>query len=133
MCERCPTSSPRGRFWGEGKGRLRRERSERLWSHGLPKKPVLKSRLQCPSIASLEAETLYREALDCRRRELGDTHPDTLTSINNLALSLYRQHKFDDAETLYREALDCRRRELGDAHSDTLSSISTLASCDLAQ
>ena len=31
-----------------------------------------------------EAETLYREALEVKRRTLGATHPSTLTSINNL-------------------------------------------------
>ena len=32
-----------------------------------------------------EAEPLYREAFDCRKKELGDKHPQTLTSANNLA------------------------------------------------
>ena len=36
-----------------------------------------------------EAQPLYEEALATRRAALGDEHPDTLTSINNLA-SLYR-------------------------------------------
>ena len=35
-----------------------------------------------------EAEPLIREALAGRRAKLGDTHPDTLGSINNLALLL---------------------------------------------
>ena len=45
-----------------------------------------------------------------------DAHPDTLDSINNLAVLLKDQGKYADAEPLYREALDGRRRELGDAH-----------------
>ena len=32
-----------------------------------------------------EAEKLYRETLDMRRRVLGPEHPDTLSSMNNLA------------------------------------------------
>ncbi|XRB25368.1 kinesin light chain [Pseudoscourfieldia marina] len=79
-----------------------------------------------------DAEPLYREALDGKRRELGDAHPDTLESINNLASLLKKQGKYADAEPLYREALDGRHRELGDAHPSTLASISGLANllCD---
>ncbi|XRB03732.1 hypothetical protein NFJ02_18g30870 [Pycnococcus provasolii] len=63
-----------------------------------------------------DAEVLYREALERRRRELGDAHPKTLNSISNLANLLKNQGKYADAEPLYREALDGYRRELGDAH-----------------
>ena len=35
-----------------------------------------------------EAEKLYRETLDIRRRVLGPEHPDTLWSTNNLAVVL---------------------------------------------
>ncbi|XRB19427.1 coatomer subunit epsilon [Pseudoscourfieldia marina] len=74
-----------------------------------------------------DAEPLFREALDGHRRELGDAHPDTLNSINNLATLLMDQGKYDEAEPLFREALDGKRRELGDAHPDTLQSINGLA------
>ena len=50
-------------------------------------------------------EPLYREreALAVRRRTLGDEHPDTLVSINNLANLLSDQGKLGDAEPLSRE------------------------------
>ena len=38
-----------------------------------------------------EAEGLYREALDGRRRILGDKHPDTLSSIDNLKVLLRKK------------------------------------------
>jgi hypothetical protein len=38
-----------------------------------------------------EAEPLCREALAVRRETLGDRHPDTLTSINNMAGLLQAQ------------------------------------------
>ena len=63
---------------------------------------------------------MYREALDGYRRELGDAHPKTLTSINNLAVLLKDRRKYADAEPLYHKAIAGRRRELGDAHPDTL-------------
>jgi len=74
-----------------------------------------------------DAEPLYREALEGLRRELGDAHPDTLNSINNLAVLLNNLGKYAEAEALHREALDVRRRELGDAHPKTLGSIGNLA------
>ena len=74
-----------------------------------------------------DAEPLFREALDGRRRELGDAHPSTLDSINNLATLLDQQGKYADAEALYRKALDGKRRVCGDAHRDTLASINNLA------
>mmetsp|Transcript_2074 Transcript_2074/g.5555 ORF Transcript_2074/g.5555 Transcript_2074/m.5555 type:complete len:146 (-) Transcript_2074:53-490(-) len=69
-----------------------------------------------PSCRGKIAESSSPPALDGRRRELGDAHPSTLSSINNLALFLKDQGKYADAEPLYREALDGFRRELGDAH-----------------
>ena len=38
-----------------------------------------------------EAEPLYRETLAARRETLGDRHPDTLTSISNMAVLLKAQ------------------------------------------
>ena len=38
-----------------------------------------------------EAEPLFREALAASRETLGDRHPDTLTSINNMASLLKAQ------------------------------------------
>ena len=52
--------------------------------------PVSASLSPPPSRAgrSAEAEPLYREALTASRETLGDRHPDTLGSINNLAALL---------------------------------------------
>ena len=47
-----------------------------------------------------EAEPLLREALAGYRCELGDTHPDTLASINNYASLLSDQGKLDEAAPL---------------------------------
>jgi len=66
-------------------------------------------------------------ALEAQRATLGDRHPDTLTSINNLGELLRERGDLDSAEPLHREALDARRETLGDRHSDTLTSISNLS------
>jgi tetratricopeptide (TPR) repeat protein len=74
-----------------------------------------------------EADPLAREALATRRRVLGDEHPDTLASINNVAQLLQAMDRLAEAEPLAREALATRRRVLGDAHPDTLTSVFNLA------
>ena len=74
-----------------------------------------------------EAEPYYREALEKRRRVLGEEHPDTLSSINNMGLLLRDQGKLDQAEPYYSEALEKSRRVLGEEHPDTLTSMSNLA------
>ena len=56
-----------------------------------------------------EAETYYREALEGSRRVLGDDHPLTLTSINNMGGLLHSQGKLSEAEPYYRESLEGRR------------------------
>ena len=52
-----------------------------------------------------EAEPYYREALEKRRRVLGEEHPDTLVSINNMATLLEKQGRLDEAELLQRALL----------------------------
>jgi len=59
-----------------------------------------------------EADLLTREALEVRRRTLGDTHRDTLSSVNNLGSLLLAQGKLSEAELLLREALEVSRRTL---------------------
>ncbi len=66
------------------------------------------------------------QAVEIRRRELGDEHPDTLNSINSLGALLDGQGNLDEAEPLLREALEISRRELGNGHPSTLTSINNL-------
>ncbi|MCI5149030.1 MAG: tetratricopeptide repeat protein [Candidatus Electrothrix sp. MAN1_4] len=58
---------------------------------------------------------------------LGTEHPDTLTSINNLAGLYESQGRYSEAEPLYKECLQLREQVLGREHPDTLSSINELA------
>ncbi len=69
---------------------------------------------------------LQRQALDTRRRVLGEVHPDTLTSINNMGFLLQDQGKLDQAEPFVREALEKFRRVLGEEHPDTLTAINNI-------
>jgi hypothetical protein len=51
---------------------------------------------------------------------LGEDHPSTLTSANNLALDLDRLGDYQQARTLGEDTLVRRRRVLGEDHTDTL-------------
>jgi non-specific serine/threonine protein kinase/serine/threonine-protein kinase len=66
------------------------------------------------------------EALDIRRRDLGNDHPDTLNSITGLGDLLYEQRRLNDALPYFRQALDGRRRALGHDHPDTLESLDSV-------
>ncbi|WP_203097920.1 tetratricopeptide repeat protein [Skermanella rosea] len=65
--------------------------------------------------------------LALRRRVLGDEHPDTLTSMSNLALTLGAQGNHGGARALEEQVLALRRGVLGDEHPDTLTSMNNLA------
>ena len=62
------------------------------------------------------AEPLYVQALEIRKAELGDRHPDTAQGLNNLALLYDSQGRYGEAEPLYVQALEIRKAELGDRH-----------------
>src|SRR5262249_6797897 len=73
-----------------------------------------------------DAEPLFEQALDERRRLLGPEHPDTLLSMHCLAAAYFHSGKLDQAENLARETLDLRRRILGAKNLFTLSSCTPL-------
>src|SRR5262245_37698395 len=53
---------------------------------------------------------LRQRLLDLRRRVLGEDHPDTAASYNNLAYNPHAQGQYAQAEPLLRKALDINRR-----------------------
>ncbi|MEU6800353.1 tetratricopeptide repeat protein [Streptomyces neyagawaensis] len=85
------------------------------------------------------AQHLYRQGLDAhtialrtaaltqREKVLGDTHPDTLTSRNNLALAYESAGDLGRAIPLHETALTQCEQVLGDTHPDTLTSRNNLA------
>ncbi len=58
---------------------------------------------------------------------LGDTHPDTLTSRNNLAYAYWEVADLGRAVSLYEVTLAQCERVLGNAHPDTRRSRNNLA------
>jgi tetratricopeptide (TPR) repeat protein len=74
-----------------------------------------------------DAERLVRQTLEVRRRRLGEAHPDTAKSYNNLAAVLYWQGELAEAEAMHRRALTVRLQALGEGHPDTANSYNNLA------
>ena len=75
----------------------------------------------------LKAILLGEQALEIRKSELGDQHPDTVTSMNNLALLYESMGQYDRALPLFEVALEICKSELGDRHPDTATSLNNLA------
>ena len=73
-----------------------------------------------------EAEPLSHEVLEVERETLGNRHPSTLISINNLGSLLQAKGDLAAAELLLREALEVQRETLGNRHPSTLTSINNL-------
>ncbi|MEU8038933.1 tetratricopeptide repeat protein, partial [Streptosporangium sp. NPDC049078] len=68
------------------------------------------------------AEPAWLKAINLRRQALGEEHPDTLTSRNNLANVFRDLERLEEAEVEQRAVLEIRRRVLGEEHPDTLTS-----------
>jgi tetratricopeptide (TPR) repeat protein len=73
------------------------------------------------------AEPLYQQALTIHQEQLGIKHPDTATSLNNLAYLYNAQGRYTEAEPLYQQALTIHQEQLGINHPDTATSLNNLA------
>jgi Flp pilus assembly protein TadD len=74
-----------------------------------------------------ESERINRTLLEIRRKWLGEDHPDTSTSANNVAYLLDAQGKHAEAEPLFRKDLAFCLKVLGPDHPDTARSYNNLA------
>ena len=75
-----------------------------------------------------EAEELFAQVMETRKRALGEEHPDTLTSMANLASTYRNQGRWKEAEELQAKELKICSRVLGEEHPSTLTSMANLAS-----
>ena len=75
-----------------------------------------------------QAEALYSQTLEIRRRVLGPEHPDTLSFHEQSgARSTFHRASIAQAEALHSQTLEIQRRVLGPEHPDTLGSMNNLA------
>jgi hypothetical protein len=65
--------------------------------------------------------------IETRKKKLGADHPDTLTSIANLASTYRNQGRWDAAEELEVQVMETGKKKLGADHPDTLTSMANLA------
>ena len=75
----------------------------------------------------LQGIELSEKAYQYAVKKFGKNDKDTLTSINNLAVSYRKQGKYTEAELLYKHCLQLREKVLGQKHPDTIISINNLA------
>jgi tetratricopeptide (TPR) repeat protein len=74
-----------------------------------------------------KAEEVQRRIINIRKKELGDTHPDTLRSMLDLAPITYATEGGEAGDAYQLDILAMRERALGASHEDTLESVEQLA------
>ena len=74
-----------------------------------------------------QARTLDEDTLARYRRVLGEDHPYTLNSADNLAHDLYRLGEYEQARTLGEDTLARSRRVMGEDHPHTRQPADNLA------
>ena len=67
------------------------------------------------------------DAFNVRQELLGQEHPATLASMNDLAMVLSHQGKYEQAEEMYRQVLELDETVLGKKHPHALTSMNNLA------
>ncbi len=73
-----------------------------------------------------KALPLHEKALQINERLLGPLHPNTATSLNNLATVHDRMGFYSKAQPLYERALQIRQKALGLEHLSTAQSLNNL-------
>jgi tetratricopeptide (TPR) repeat protein len=67
------------------------------------------------------ARQAYEKVLETRREILGNTHPDTLTTMQELARLHQEEGACEDARAMYEEVLASQQEVLGEDHPDILA------------
>jgi eukaryotic-like serine/threonine-protein kinase len=80
-----------------------------------------------------QAQPQVERALELRRRVLGTDHPDTLSSMNDLAQLHAYQGNYTQAEPLYTRVLEGQRRVIGEERPAVLTTMGSLAQLYLYQ
>ncbi|RPB04715.1 hypothetical protein L873DRAFT_1279880 [Choiromyces venosus 120613-1] len=70
---------------------------------------------------------MFRHTLGSKEKVLGPDHPDTLTSVDSLAVVLRDLGRYDESETMFQRALESQEKVLGSDHPYTLISVNNLA------
>jgi len=74
-----------------------------------------------------QAVELYERALAGREKALGVDHPDTLSTVHNMAFVFGKQGHDEKALEWYERALVGEEKALGVDHPDTLTTVNCMA------
>jgi NB-ARC domain/Tetratricopeptide repeat len=75
----------------------------------------------------LRSTEFDERVLQTAEKILGDAHPWTLYSLENLAETYFEQGRFTAAARLYERVVDVKQRHLGEQHPSTITSLGDLA------
>lgn len=98
----------------------------RLRAERLPRAATVSAPSGSETLLS-EAAFLYEEGVAAKIRILGEGHPDTLASMNNLAGVLQEQGDLSAARDLHQRVTMATKRLLGEDHPNTLASQNNFA------
>lgn len=73
-----------------------------------------------------KAEKLESRVLETKKRDLGEFHPGTLTSMANLATIYQGQKRWKEAEELQLRVIELMQNALGPEHPDTVNTMAEL-------
>jgi CHAT domain-containing protein/Flp pilus assembly protein TadD len=73
-----------------------------------------------------EALPIAKQVLETRTTILGELHPETIASLNNLALLNDLLGHSQEAEAIFRKAVEAKRDVLGDQHPELATGLSNL-------
>ncbi|KAK4678495.1 hypothetical protein QC764_308170 [Podospora pseudoanserina] len=74
------------------------------------------------------AALYQKKTWEISQAHLGEEHPDTLTSMNEIAVTYQSQGRWKEAELLQLQVLEIQKRVLGEEHPNILASMHSLAS-----
>ncbi len=75
-----------------------------------------------------EAEKLFSEAVQIHEKVLGGNAPELAKSLNNLAVALTRQSKYEVARDMHQRAMNIQLRNYGEEHPDVAKTYSLFGS-----
>ena len=72
------------------------------------------------------AETYYKQALEIRKKVLGEEHQDYAGSLNNLGILYSDMGDYKAAEPYYKQALEIQKKAFGEQHPSYAGSLNSL-------
>jgi tetratricopeptide (TPR) repeat protein len=72
------------------------------------------------------AEPYFKQALEIRKKTLGDEHPDVASSLNNLGVLCSNIGDYQSAESFYKQSLAIKKKVFGEKHPDLVLSLDNL-------